>query len=104
MTELRRVVCVVIVAESILESRLVRDLEACGAAGWTVGATWGHGPRDRKVSDLEGGSIRIETLVSADVAERIWDRLADDYFADYAMAAWSYDVRVARHDRYAPGP
>jgi nitrogen regulatory protein P-II 2 len=103
MTGLGKVVCVVIVAESILEARLVRDLESCGAVGWTVGATWGHGPRDRKVSDLEGGSIRIETLVSQDVAQRIWAVLADDYFADYALTAWSYDVNVARLDRYAPG-
>jgi hypothetical protein len=41
--------------------------------------------------------------VSQDVAQRIWAVLADDYFADYALTAWSYDVNVARLDRYAPG-
>jgi nitrogen regulatory protein P-II 2 len=94
------VTCVVIVAESILEQNLLRDLTACGALGWTVTASRGHGPRNRRVSELEGGNIRVETLVSHEVALRIWDVLERSYFTDYALAAWQYDVHVARPERY----
>lgn len=94
------VTCVVIVAESILEGHLVRDLAECGALGWTITASRGHGPRNRRVSEVEGGNIRLETLVSPDVAARIWDRLEQSYFANYAITAWQYDVTVARMDRY----
>lgn len=94
------ITCMVIVAESLLEQNLLRDLATCGALGWTVTASRGHGPRNRRVSELEGGNIRIETLVSAEVAERIWDLLEGHYFADYAIAAWQHDVRVARTERY----
>lgn len=94
------VTCVVIVAESILEQNLLRDLTACGALGWTVTASRGHGPRNRRVSELEGGNIRVETLVSAEVADRIWGVLENHYFTDYALAAWQYEVQVARPERY----
>lgn len=94
------ITCMVIVAESILEQNLLRDLAECGALGWTVTASRGHGPRNRRVSELEGGNIRVETLVSAEVAERIWHLLEERYFPDYAIAAWQHDVRVARTQRY----
>lgn len=95
------VTCVVIVAESVLEANLLRDLAACGARGWTITASRGHGPRNRRVSEVEGGNVRIETLVSADVASRIWEALQRDYFANYAITAWEYEVSVARTERYA---
>lgn len=94
------VVCVTIVAESILESRLVDDLRKAGALGWTITLAHGEGPRGRRVSDLEGGNIRVETLVSEQVAEAIWSRLASNYFPNYAITAWTNDVHVARPDRY----
>jgi hypothetical protein len=94
------VTCMVIVAESVLEQGLLRDLTACGALGWTVTASRGHGPRNRRVSELEGGNIRVETLVSAAVAQRIWDVLEERYFASYAIAAWQHEVVVARSERY----
>jgi hypothetical protein len=98
------VVCVTIVAESILEARLVDDLAKAGALGWTITPARGQGPRERRVNEIEGGNVRVETLVSVEVAERIWERLSADYFADYAMAAWTHEVRVARPDRYVGSP
>jgi len=94
------VICVVIVAESILESRLVDDLKAAGALGWTITAARGQGPRERRVSEIEGGNVRVETLVSPKVAARIWELLSADYFSDYAIAAWTHEVQVARLERY----
>jgi len=94
------ITCVTIVTEYVLESRLVRDLAACGATGWTITEASGQGPRGRRVSEVEGGNIRVETLVSAEVAERIWDKLAAEYFPSYAVAAWSSKVLVARPERY----
>lgn len=101
MSERSTVVCVTIVTESIVEARLVRDLRECGARGWTITPARGEGPRDRRVSDVDGGAIRVETLVSPATAEKIWERLADTYFADYAVTAWSHEVNVARLERYA---
>lgn len=89
-----------IVAESILEPRLLGELRACGASGWTTTAARGEGSRNRRVGDLDGGNVRIEALVSPEVAARVMERLADDYFTHYAIVAWIADVAVYRSERY----
>ena len=94
--------CVVIVAESVVEQRLLADLTDAGARGWTLTAAQGHGPRNRRVSEIEGGNIRVEVLVSEEVAATIWDLLEAKYFPNYAVAAWAYPVSVARPERYLP--
>lgn len=100
MTDRSTVVCVTIVTESVVESRLIRDLRECGARGWTITPVRGEGPRDQRLSDVDGGAIRVETLVPQSVADQIWQRLQDAYFADYAVTAWSHEVTVARLERY----
>lgn len=96
------VTCVVIVAESVVEQRLLADLTDAGARGWTLTAAQGHGPRNRRVSEIEGGNIRVEVLVSEEVAATIWELLEAKYFPNYAVAAWAYPVSVARPERYLP--
>ena len=43
MSELSEVTCVVIVAEAIVEPRLLDDLVACGVRGWTLTPAQGQG-------------------------------------------------------------
>lgn len=95
------VTCLTIVAESVLEDRLLSVIEECGARGWTVSMAQGHGPSHHGVSGIEGGNVRVETLVTEDVAARIWSALEADFFPHYAVSAWAYDVRVARMARYS---
>ena len=95
------VTCLTIVAESVLEERLLAVIEECGARGWTVSMAQGHGPSSHGVSGIEGGNVRVETLVPDDVAARIWASLETDFFPHYAVSAWAYDVRVARMGRYS---
>lgn len=92
---------VTIVAEAVLEERLVRELRALGARGWTLSQARGEGSRGTRTSDLEGGNVRIETLVAPEVAERILDRLAERYFANYALVAFAQTVEVVRGEKYA---
>lgn len=101
MSEHGSVTCLTVVAESVLEDRLLGVIEQCGARGWTVSMAQGHGPSHHGVSGIEGGNVRVETLVSEDVAARIWNALEADFFPHYAVSAWAYDVRVARMARYS---
>ena len=101
MSDFGRVTCLTIVAESVLEERLLVVIEECGARGWTVSMAQGHGPSSHGVSGIEGGNVRVETLVAEDVAARIWSALEADFFPHYAVSAWAYDVRVARMGRYS---
>ena len=101
MTEFNRVTCLTVVAESLMQERLLDALSACGAQGWTLMMAQGHGPSRHGVSGIEGGNVRIETLVSREVAARIWELLERDFFPHYAVSAWAYDVSVARLARYS---
>ena len=95
-----RVTCLTIVAESVLEQRLVESLRRAGARGWTITPAHGKGPRNRRVSDMEGGNIRIEVIASDETIEGIWGALESDYFPQYAVIAWEQAVHVARRDLF----
>ena len=89
-----------IVAEQGLENRLVTLVHHAGAKGHTVSPAHGEGPRGQRFGDLTGGNIRLETVVSAEVAESIIAALQEDYFPHYAVSCWVSDVEVIREDRY----
>lgn len=91
---------VTIIAEAILEDRLLRDLKKLGARGYTVGAARGEGTRGLKAIDWEGQNIRVETLVGPEVAERIFEHVSRHYFADYAIIIYSVDAEVLRSGKY----
>jgi nitrogen regulatory protein P-II 2 len=92
---------VTIVAESLLESRLTQDLERLGARGWTVLEARGKGSRGVRSSAIDGSNLQIETLVSAELAERILAHVAERYFEDFAVIAYVDTVEVVRGEKYA---
>jgi hypothetical protein len=65
-----------------------------------VSPAHGEGPRGQRFGDMSGGNIRLETVVSAEVAELILSELEKDYFPHYAVSCWLSDVEVIRDDRY----
>lgn len=91
---------VTIVVEAALEQRLAKDVEKAGAKGFTVSPAHGKGPRDLRAGDLEGGNIRLETVVSNEVLEKILELLESKYFPHYACSAWVSQVEVLRDERY----
>jgi nitrogen regulatory protein P-II 2 len=94
-------ICLItVVAENVLEARLTALLRDCGAKGWTITAARGEGPRSRRVGDLDGGNVRIESLVPHDVADLVLGRLEEEYFPHYAVVAWVEDVEVRRVDHF----
>ena len=95
-----RVKLVTIIAEAVLEARLIREIRASGAKGYTRSKVRGEGSRGRRVGDVEGANVRLECLVSAQVADRILEALATRYFEDYAIVSFVEDVSVVRGDKY----
>jgi hypothetical protein len=90
---------VVIVAEPVLEGRLVADLRTLGARGFTVLEGRGQGTRHTHATE-EGENVRIETIVTAAVADRIMEHVSATYFANYSFIAYVTDVAVARGEKY----
>jgi hypothetical protein len=91
---------VTIVAEAVLEPRLIEQIKQFGAKGYSISEVRGEGSRGVRASDWEGRNIRIETLVGPPVAERILDHLVAHYFEHYAVIAWVSDVAVVRGEKY----
>ena len=95
------VVCLTIVAEAVVEARLLRDLEATGVRGWTLTSGRGRGASRIDASDWEGANVRVETLLSTALADRVLTMLAELYFPRYAVVAWVTPVQVVRGDKFA---
>ncbi|CAB4631056.1 unannotated protein [freshwater metagenome] len=91
---------VTIVGEAALESRLIRDVMALGAKGYTITDAHGTGPRNQRNGDLEGGNIKIEIVTDPETVDKIVEKLSTDYFPHYACSCWISDVEVLREDRY----
>ena len=91
---------VTIVAESLLEKRLVEEVERLGAKGYTITPARGEGSRGIRSVDWEGQNIRLETIVSEEVALRILQRLQEEYFPHYAVIAYVENVWVVRGEKY----
>jgi hypothetical protein len=89
-----------IIAEAVLESKLLADLLRLGAKGYSVSHVRGRGATGRQVTNWEGPSIRVESVVTDEVADAVLALLAAEYFANYAVVAWVTPVWVARPDRY----
>ena len=91
---------VTIVIETSLAHRLEDDLIECGAKGFTSSLAHGAGPKNQRSSDIEGGNVRIETVVSDLVLEAILEKLKSNYFPHYAISCWVSEVEVVRDERY----
>jgi nitrogen regulatory protein P-II 2 len=89
-----------IVAEAGLENRLATMVTNHGARGFTVSSAHGQGPSPDRASDISGGNIRMEIVVTDQAAEIILENLERDYFPHFAVTCWITTVDVIREDRY----
>jgi len=94
------VVCLTVVAEAVVESRLLRDLETAGVRGWTLTTGRGRGASQVDASDWEGANVRIDTLLSSAAADRVLAMLAELYFPRFAVVAWVSPAQVVRGDKF----
>lgn len=91
---------VTIVAEPVLEEQLTTELKRLGARGFTVTDSRGEGSRGIRASTLPGEGIRIEAVVSAEVADRLLAHVSAHYFPNYAVIAYVSAVEVVRGEKY----
>jgi nitrogen regulatory protein P-II 2 len=89
-----------IIAEAVLEQRLIEDVKRLGAKGYSLSHVRGEGATGRRTVDWAGPSVRLESVVTEPVAGAILEHLASDYFPNYAVVAWLTPVLVARPERY----
>ncbi len=91
---------VTIIADEVLEKRLIADIKKLGAKGYTIGKAHGEGAKGERMSEWEGENLRLETLVSESVAQKIMMHLAQEYFPNYTIIAYLSDVAVLRGEKF----
>jgi len=91
---------VTVIAEAAVETRLIEDVKRLGAKGYSIGHVRGEGTTGRLLQDLNGPSVRLETIVTSAVADAILEHLAAEYFGRFAVVAWVAPANVLRSDRY----
>lgn len=97
---------VVILSEPELADRLVDEIKALGARGYSRYEGFSEWRRGRGQDDApgphdwQGTHVRIETVVRAELAQAILDRLGEAYFQHYAVFAYVVDAGIARRERY----
>jgi nitrogen regulatory protein PII len=91
---------ITIITESLLREKIVALIRKHGATGYTATKVEGEGSRGVRASDWEGRNDRIETIVSAEVADAIIEDLNDHYFEDFAVIAWLSEVNVLRGTKF----
>ncbi len=90
-----------IVTEAVLESTLVRDIEALGAHGYTITDARGKGGRGvRNAGWNTSANIRVEIVCGAETAAAIAAHVRERYYADYAMILVMSDVEVLRPEKF----
>ena len=92
---------VTIVCEAYAQEAVTKLLREAGAHGWTSFAVEGDGSRGKRPADIrEFANVQIEMVLQPEAATRLLERLAQDYFARYAMIAFESDVRVWRQNKF----
>ncbi len=88
-----------VIAESVLEERLLSDLKRWGVHGLTTSRAEGD-PFGSRVADISGAFVRFECVVPSEVADHVLARLAAIYFPRFKVVAYDHAVRVVRAEKY----
>jgi nitrogen regulatory protein PII len=98
--ETAQITLVTIIAEFALQDRLLADLKALGATGYTFASVDGrgrHGRRTRSIADA--GNVRIETLVTPVLARAIFEHVVRE-FSKSSLVAYAHDVDAVPRSRF----
>jgi nitrogen regulatory protein P-II 2 len=90
----------VIIGDSDLVFRLVKEVQELGATGYTAYTVRGEGARGVRPRHAEPGNTKIEVIANRAVAQRILEHVAKHYFDQYAMIAFLDDVEVVNGAKF----
>ena len=92
---------VTIIAEHVLRESITADLTRLGARGYSIGEVEGEGTRGVHAQDWQGKNLRIETIVTPEVATAILDQMAARYFTDYSVVVYATTIEVLRGQKFS---
>lgn len=93
-------ILVTIISDDALTQNLIDDIKSLGAKGYTMEVAKGEGSHNSRTFELEGENIKLETIVSESVAEKIMNLLAEKYFEHYGLIAYVQNIDVYRGEKF----
>ncbi len=96
----------VLVTEKLLLKKIVKIIDEAGAAGYTVMEAGGRGSRNVRSSGQPNvgdtfANIKIEVLTAnRDIAVKISDKIAAEFFDDYSGIAYICDAEVLHAHKF----
>lgn len=101
MSKLVSIRRVTVIADVLLDNRLLQELFKLGARGYTSMKCHGRGRHAVLEDPYTGdGLVRLEFLVQPTVAEKIIDYLHSEVFSQFAATVCSETVEVAASDKF----
>lgn len=91
---------VTIIGDDTVKYRILEEILAMGATGYTDFPAHGKGARGVRPRHAEPANAKIEVIATPEVAHRILEHVARHYFDDYAMIAFLTDVEVLRGEKF----
>jgi nitrogen regulatory protein P-II 2 len=91
---------VTVIGDNTVEYRIVEEIRALGATGYTSYAVHGGGAKGMRPRHAEPGNIKIEVIATAELAQQILEHIAKHYFKDHTMIAYIDDVEVLRGEKF----
>ncbi len=91
---------IVIIGDNDVEYRLINEVQALGATGYTCCTAHGKGARGIRPRHAESGNTKIEVIATPKVAHKILEHVAAQYFERYAMIAYLEDVEVLQGEKF----
>lgn len=98
--DLKELTLVTIITERLLRDDIIDIIKGLGVTGYTLSDTTGEGSRGIRASDWEGKNVKIEVIVTEERADKIIEKISSDYFENYAVVAYTQQVKVVRGQKY----
>lgn len=95
---------VVIITEAAIKDELLKLIMSLGAKGYTIDTVCGRGERGLRDDDALLGdylrNIKVEVIVTKDVAEKIASSVVERFFNNYSGITFMHDVQVVRGGKF----
>lgn len=89
-----------IITEDVLAEVIEREIEQLGAKGFTFSSVKGKRMGYIRDNPWEGENVKIETIVTEEISQKILKHLQGKYFERFAMIAFTQAVQVIRSHHF----
>ena len=91
---------VTIIGDDAVTYRMVKEIRDLGATGYTLYVVQGDGQSGVRPRHAEPPNAKIEVIADPELAQRILEHVAQQYFTKYAMIAYLENVEVLRGQKF----